>query len=102
MDSLLANIQAKFALPPEVEEVYSRALVQWLRRLLRREPGDRPDAAQLSAEVERFRAKGTESPGAEARALSRSDAETTTGTASVAAASALWPCRGSCILRGGQ
>merc|ERR1719277_1433973 len=41
MDSALANIQAKFRLPPAVDGTYSRALPRWLRRLLAREPTER-------------------------------------------------------------
>ncbi|CAK0836361.1 unnamed protein product [Prorocentrum cordatum] len=55
MDSALANIQAKFAMPSEAESAYAPALPAWARRTLAREPGSRPSAAELVAEVERFR-----------------------------------------------
>jgi len=68
-DSALANIQARFLLPPEAEVAYAPALSSWARRLLAREPHCRPTAPELAAELEAFRAWGREP--LEAAALGR-------------------------------
>lgn len=57
-DSTLANIQANFRVPPEAEVAYSPSLVRWLRRMLAREPGQRPAARELVAEAKLFLDKG--------------------------------------------
>lgn len=59
-DSALANIQARFQLPQEADTVYGPAFRRWVRRLLAREPCDRPWAGELAIEVECFRSHGKE------------------------------------------
>merc|ERR1712232_586636 len=60
--SALANIQGRYYWPPEAGDVYSSALCNWTRRLLTREPANRPSAAQLEGEVKRFRSICEEPP----------------------------------------
>lgn len=59
-DSALANIQARFRLPPEADVAYSPALLRWVGWLLAREPEDRPSASEVEAEVRRFQHSGEE------------------------------------------
>ncbi|CAJ1410587.1 unnamed protein product [Effrenium voratum] len=58
MDSALANIQAKYHLPPE-SDAYSEVILRWLRQLLQREPQHRPDATTLARQVEAFVSGGS-------------------------------------------
>lgn len=64
MDSALANIQANFQLPAKVASAYPQALPRWVRRMLAREPDSRPRAAEVEAEIQRFRSSGEEPPDA--------------------------------------
>lgn len=58
MDSLLANIQARFHLPTEAEAAYPADIIRWLRSSLCRSPEDRPTALALASEVEEFVSTG--------------------------------------------
>jgi len=61
-DSALANIQARFYIPWEAEEAYAPAFLRWTRRMLAREPSDRPLADELLLEVRTFSSCGREPP----------------------------------------
>ncbi|CAE7150596.1 Gak [Symbiodinium pilosum] len=58
MDSLLANIQARFHLPAAAETAYSADVIRWLHGSLRRAPEERPAAAVIAAEVAEFVSTG--------------------------------------------
>eukprot|EP00435_Cladocopium_sp_Y103_P045137 s152_g12.t2 len=58
MDSALANIQARYQVPPEAE-AYAPVLLRWLKALLQRHPAERPTAAVLLAQVQTFLSTGT-------------------------------------------
>lgn len=58
MDSLLANIQARFHLPTEAEAAYPADIIRWLCSSLCRLPGERPTALALASEVEEFVSTG--------------------------------------------
>lgn len=66
MDSTLGNIQAIVTFPAEADAVYSAALLRWTRRMLARQPTERPSAADLSQEVARFQSTGDSSAVADA------------------------------------
>lgn len=58
MDSALANIQARYQVPPEAE-AYAPVLLRWLKDLLQRHPAERPTAAVLLTQVQTFLSTGT-------------------------------------------
>lgn len=60
MDSALANIQARYQVPPEAEAAYAPVFLRWLKALLQRHPAERPAAAVLLKQVETFLSTGAE------------------------------------------
>lgn len=60
MESTCGNITASYRLPAEARESYSQAVLFWLQTLLARQPSERPTAAKLAHDVERYRLLGEE------------------------------------------
>mmetsp|Transcript_54652 Transcript_54652/g.116774 ORF Transcript_54652/g.116774 Transcript_54652/m.116774 type:complete len:383 (-) Transcript_54652:89-1237(-) len=50
-DSQLANVQAQYKLPKEALSAYTNTCLEWVRRLLSKEPEQRPSAKQIVDEV---------------------------------------------------